>query len=182
MARCTSPWRRYTTLIPWHALIRLKGFWTVSAIRRPSSARASPSGERAAFGVAEAQPGPGGRRDDDIGAKAFSEQIPLEGRDIPLQTLDGPRIVSRVVIGPTQDEMRPGLEADMPERGGQGQSPLAVDDGAVHLARHPAIGAQVGVDPPEPQGIAQRLGQGLGAAQVVEHPLRGCAQDIECDA
>ena len=37
----------------------------------------------------------------------------------------------------------------------------------------------LGVDPPEPQGIAQRLGEGLGAAQVVEHPPRGFAQDIE---
>jgi len=38
---------------------------------------------------------------------------------------------------------------------------------------------QLGVDPPEPQGIAQRLGEGLGAAQVVEEPLMSFHQDIE---
>ena len=118
-------------------------------------------------------------RDAAIGAKAFIEQIALERRHIPLKTLDGPRIVSRVVIGPTQAEMRPGLEADMPERGGQGQGALAVDDGAVHITRHPEIDAHVGVDPPEPQLIAERLGEGLGAAQVVEHPPRGFSQGIE---
>ena len=145
----------------------------------PFFGQGEPLRERTAFGVAEAQPGPGGRRDNAICAKAFREQITLEGRHIPPQTLDGPCIVSRVVIDPTQDEMRPGLEADMPERCGQGQGTLAVDDGAVHLARHPAIGAHVGVDPPEPQWIAERLGEGLGAAQVVEHPPRGFSQGIE---
>ena len=131
------------------------------------------------FGVAVAQPGPGDRRDAAIGAKAFREQISLEGRHIPLQTLDGPWIVSRIVIGLTQTEMRPGLEADMPERGGQGQGALAVDDGTVNIARHPEIDAHVGVDPPEPQLVAERLGEGLGAAQVVEHPPRGFSQGIE---
>ena len=145
----------------------------------PVFGHGAPRRERAQLGVAPTQPGSGGRRDAAIGAKACSEQIPLEGCHIPPQTLDGPCIVSRVVIGPTQDEMRPGLEADMPERAGQGQRTLAGDDGAVHLACHPVIGAQVGVDPPEPQGIAQRLGEGLGAAQVVEPPPRGFAQDSE---
>ena len=37
----------------------------------------------------------------------------------------------------------------------------------------------LGVDPPEPQVVAQRLGEGLGAAQVVEHPPRGFSQGIE---
>ena len=126
-----------------------------------------------------AQPGPRGRREDAIVAKAFREQISLERHHIPLQTLDGPKIVSHVVIGPTQDEMRQGLQADMPERCGQGQGALTVDDGPVHLARRPGIGAHVGVDPPEPQLITQRLGQGLGAAQVVEHPRSGFSQGIE---
>ena len=67
----------------------------------------------------------------------------------------------------------------MPERCGQGQGALAVVDGAVHLARPPEIGAHLGVDPPESQWVAERLGEGLGAAQVVEHPSRGFAQDIE---
>ena len=57
----------------------------------PFFGHGEPLRERTAFGVAEAQPGPGGRRDDAICAKAFMEQIPLEGRHIPLQTLDGPR-------------------------------------------------------------------------------------------
>ncbi len=145
----------------------------------PVFGHGEPLRERTAFGVAEAQPGPGDYRDAAICAKALIEQLPLESRYIPFKTLDGPRIVSRVVIGPTQDEMHPGLEADMPERCGQGQGALAVDDGAVHLARHPEIVAQLGVDPPEPQGIAQRLGEGLGAAQVVEEPLMSFHQDIE---
>ena len=70
----------------------------------------------------------------------------------------------------------------MPKRCGQGQGTLAVDDGAVHLARHPDIVAHLGIDPPEPQGITQRLGEGLGAAQVVEEPLMSFAQGIERSA
>ena len=41
------------------------------------------------------------------------------------------------------------------------------------------LGLMLGVDPPEPQWVAQRLGEGLGAAQMVEHPLRGFSQGIE---
>src|SRR5262249_31656835 len=132
-----------------------------------------PLRERTAFGMAVAQPEPGSYRDNDIGAKAFIEQISLEGRHIPPITLDGPWIVSRVVIGMTQAEMRPGLEADMPERGGQGQGTLTGDNGAVPLARQPESGAHLGVDPPESQVVAQRLGEGLGKAQMVEHAPRG---------
>ena len=62
---------------------------------------------------------------------------------------------------------------------GHGQGALAVVDGAVHLARHPEMVSHRGVDPPEPQGIAQRLGEGLGVAQVVEEAPRRFAQDIE---
>ena len=75
--------------------------------------------------------------------------------------------------------MCPGLEANMPKRCSQGQGTLAVVDGAVHLARQPEIVAHSGVDPPESQLIAERLGEGLGAAQVIEHPLKCFAQDIE---
>ena len=71
--------------------------------------------------MAVAQPGTGGHRDAATSAKAFIEQLPLEERHIPSQTLDGPWIVSRVVIGHTQDVMRPGLQADMPERYGHSQ-------------------------------------------------------------
>ena len=69
----------------------------------PVFGHGEPLRERTEFGVAVAQPGPGSYRDAAICAKAFIEQISLERRHIPLQTLDGPRIVSRVVIGPTQD-------------------------------------------------------------------------------
>ena len=75
--------------------------------------------------------------------------------------------------------MRPGLQADISERGGQGQGALAVDDGAVHLTCHPAIEAHGGIDRPEPPLVAQRLAEGLGPAQVLEHPPRGFAQGIE---
>ena len=141
-----------------------------------------PIGKRPAFGMAVAQPGPRRRGNAANGTKAFREQLSLERRHISPETLDGPSIVSRVIIDPTQDEMRPGLEANMPKRCRQGQDTLAVVDGAVHLARRPERGAQVGVDPPEPQGIAQRLSQGLGAAQVVEYPPRGFYQDSERSA
>lgn len=74
-----------------------------------------------------------------------------------------------------QKPQRPGLEANMPERGGQGQGTLAVVDGVVKSTRHPEIVAHLGVDPPEPQGVAQRLGEGFGATQVVEYtPRRFC--------
>ena len=69
----------------------------------PFFGHGEPLRERTAFGVAVAQPGPGGRRDAAICAKAFIEQLSLERRHIPLQTLDGPWIVSRVVIDLTQD-------------------------------------------------------------------------------
>jgi hypothetical protein len=75
--------------------------------------------------------------------------------------------------------MRLGLQADMPERCGQGQGALTLIDGAVKIARIPAIATHGGVDPPEPQVVVERLGEGLGAAQVVEHPLRCFAQGIE---
>ena len=39
--------------------------------------------------------------------------------------------------------------------------------------------AHDGVDLPEPQLIAERLGEGLGATQVLEHSPRGFAQGIE---
>ena len=52
-----------------------------------------PRCERPQFGVAAAQLGPGRGRKV-IGAKAFSEPLPLERRHIPLQMLDGPSIVS----------------------------------------------------------------------------------------
>src|SRR5688500_14975164 len=106
--------------------------------------------------MALAQPGPGARRDAPRCAKAFRKQLSMESCHIPPQILDGPWIVSRVEIGLTQAEMRPGLEADMPERYGQGQGALAVDDGTVYLARQPASGAHLGVHPPEPQLVAQR--------------------------
>jgi hypothetical protein len=64
--------------------------------------------------------------------------------------LDGPWIVSHAVIDPTQEETRLGLEMNIPERGGQGQGALAVVDGAVHVARQPAIVAHTDIDPPEP--------------------------------
>jgi hypothetical protein len=145
----------------------------------PVFGHGEPLREGSEFSVAEAQPGPGGDRDATIGAKAIIAQRSPEGRYIPPQTLDGPSIVSRLVIGPTQADMRPGLEADMPERGGHRQGALTVDDGAVHIARLPASGAQVGIDLPEPPLIAERLGQGLGAAQVVKDPSRGFSQGIE---
>src|SRR5262249_11984625 len=120
------------------------------------------------FGVAEAQPGPGVCRDAAIGAKALREQLSLESRHIPPQTLDGSWIVSSVVIDLTQGEMRPGLEADITERCSHGQATLAVVDGALNIPRPPERGAHLGVDPPEPQWIAQRLGQSLGVAQMIE--------------
>jgi hypothetical protein len=120
--------------------------------------------ERAEFGMAIAQPGPGGRRDDVERTKAFIAQIPLEGRHILLQTLYGPRIVSPVVIGIPQDQMRPGLEADIAQCGAHGQGMPTVGDGTVDLACHPEIVAHGGIDPPEPQLIAERLGEGLSTA------------------
>ena len=75
--------------------------------------------------------------------------------------------------------MHPGLEADMPEPCGQVQGALGVNDGAVHIARHPEIGAHGGVDPPEPQVVTERLGQGFSTAQVVEYPPRCFSQGIE---
>ncbi len=60
-----------------------------------------------------------------------------------------------------------------------GQDTLAVVDGAIHLARQPEIVAHSGVDPPESQLIAERLGEGLGAAQVIMHPPRFFSQGIE---
>src|SRR5262249_11680141 len=114
------------------------------------------------FGVAEAQPSQGVCRDAAISAKAFSEQLSLESRHIPLQTLDGPWIVSSVVIDLTQGEIGPGLEADITERCSHGQGALAVIDGALNITRPPERGAHLGVDPPESQWIAQRLGQSLG--------------------
>src|SRR2546425_12934277 len=81
---------------------------------QPFCRHGEPLCERTAFGVAEAQPGPGARCDAAICAKAFIEQLPLEKHHIPLKTLDGPWIVSRVAIGKTQDETRSGLQADMP--------------------------------------------------------------------
>src|SRR5262245_39247008 len=129
--------------------------------------------------MANAQPGPGGHRDAAKCAKVFITQMPLEERHILPKTLDGLWIVSHIVIGITQEETRPGLEADMPERYGHSQDALAVDDGAVHLARHPEIGTNGGVDPPEPRLIAQRLREGLSAAQVVPQLPRGFSQGIE---
>lgn len=70
----------------------------------------------------------------------------------------------------------------MPEPGGQGQGALTVGDGAVYLIRHPVSDTHVGIDAPEPQVIAERLGQGLGAAQMVEHQPRGCAPSSERSA
>ena len=67
----------------------------------------------------------------------------------------------------------------MPERGSHGQGALAVDNGAVHLACQPAIEAHGGIDRPEPPLVAQHLAEGLGPAQVIEHPPRGFAQGIE---
>ena len=129
-----------------------------------------------------AQPGPGGRCDAAIATKALIEQLPVESRHIPLKTPNCPRIVSHVIIGHTQVDMRPGLQADMPERGGQGQGALTVVDGAIYLARCPAIDVHVGVDPPEPQVVAQRLGQSLSAAQVVEYPPPSFCQGSEYSA
>ena len=127
----------------------------------PFFGHGEPLRERTTFGVAEAQPGPRDGRDKNaICAKAFIEQIALEGRHIPRKTLDGLRIGSRVVIGPTQDEMRLDLQADMPERCGRGQGALAVDDGVVHLARHPERGTHVGGDPSEPQRDRPASGRG----------------------
>src|SRR6266851_2204626 len=63
----------------------------------PFFGHGAPLRERTTFSMAEAQAGPGDDRDAARCAKAFIAQISLEGRHIPLQTLDGPRIVSRVV-------------------------------------------------------------------------------------
>src|SRR5262245_58074851 len=108
-----------------------------------------------------AQPGPGGRRVVAY-ARAFREPLSVERRHILLSMLDRPWIVSRSVIGQTQDDTCPSLQADMPECGSQGQDALAGGDGAVHLACYPEIGAHGGVDLPEPPLVAERLGQGLG--------------------
>ena len=75
--------------------------------------------------------------------------------------------------------MRPGLQADMAECGGHGQGTLAVVDGAVHIARRPKIDAHLGVDVSESQVVAERLGQGLGTTQMIEHPLGWFSQGIE---
>ena len=145
----------------------------------PFFGHGEPLRERTTFGVAEAQPGPRDCRDAAIGAKAFGEQLSLEERHIPPKTLDGPWIVSRVIIRLPQGALCTDLEAHMPKRGGQGQGALAVVDGTVHLACPPERGAHLGVDLPEPQLITQRLGEGLGVVQMVEYPPRGFCQGTE---
>ena len=75
--------------------------------------------------------------------------------------------------------MPPGLEANMPERGGHIQRALAGEDGAVHITRHPAMDTHGGIDRPEPQRVAECLGKGLGAAQMVQPPPEGFSQSSE---
>ena len=110
---------------------------------QPFCGDGEPLGERPAFGVAAAQQGP--RQ----GARAISGQITLERHHTPLQTLDGPCIVARVIIGTPQAVLRLRLEAHMPQCCRQGQRALAVVDGAGHIARIPEIAAYKGVDPPK---------------------------------
>jgi hypothetical protein len=76
---------------------------------QPFCGQGEPLRERPTFGVAVAQPGPGGCRHGARCVKAFIEQISLEGRHIPFQTLDGPPIISRVIIDLTEAETHSGL-------------------------------------------------------------------------
>ena len=57
----------------------------------PFFGQGEPLRERAPFGMAAAQPGPGGCREAVVCAKALIAQLALEHRHIPLQTRDGPR-------------------------------------------------------------------------------------------
>ena len=99
----------------------------------------------------------------------------------PHSAPDSPRPVDSL---PRRNRPDPG--SDVPGPGGRHARALRPGPGRAgrsrwrgHLAHHPERCAHAGVDPPEPQLVAERLSEGLGVAQMVEHPLRDFCQGIE---
>ena len=78
-------------------------------------------------------------------------------------------IVASGPVDQAQVQARLDLEGDIADGGGKGEGALAIHDGLVVVADHPAILGQMGVDPAQPSLIVKPLGEGFGGAQVVEH-------------
>src|SRR5262249_25770386 len=94
--------------------------------------------------------------------EAFLQQLACEGLHITPEDVHGLTIRTATVIDLAQTEMQLDLEGEVPEGGDEGSSALTVLEGAVVIAHHKEMGAQIGGSARQALWIIEGLRQRFG--------------------
>ena len=113
----------------------------------------------------------GGHREQACGTEASMEAIAFQGCHVAPEQVYGPTIVAQAMVGLAEIEIALHLEGKIPQGLGAGQGSLRRRDRLVIIAHQGVMEGDKGGDLSEPTSIVQGLGQRLGLAQAVEHPV-----------
>jgi hypothetical protein len=167
-----SPWRQKSNPIRTSARAILVGLLNRLGQPHPVFCHAAPLGEAPQFGQTPGHNATGEHRGRGDQAKARIAQLAGEQRHHLSRHVQRLLKVSHGTVGHAQVVLGHDLDVKRATGRGQGEGPLASRHSPVMLAHDIETVAQGAGDPPEPLVVAQPLGEGLGGAQVIEHPCK----------